>query len=470
MTSLLEAVSPFPASGRVRFDRRLVETYDVPGPRYTSYPPAPTFRDAFSPEDQIRLLDRSRDADRPLALYLHVPFCQTRCLFCGCNVVISRATERADGYLEHLRREAETLAAALGAGERRVEQVHWGGGTPNFLVPSQIRRLGRALATLFPLAPDAEVSVELDPRRLDKERLDAFQALGANRVSFGVQDLDPTVQRAIRRVLPYERLAELVDSVRNRGARGVNLDLIYGLPHQTVASFERTLERILVLAPDRLAVYNFAYLPERFAHQRALDEDALPDADERLAILELTIERLQDAGYLYLGLDHFVRPDDTLAKALADGTMTRSFQGYTTHGHCDLVGVGVSAVSRLADGFVQNRRDLASYSADVASRGLAPEKGWFLNAEDRLRADVIEALLCRLRVDKRLVESFHGVDFDRHFAPELARLESLATDGLVEDRADTLQITARGQLVARAVAMVFDEYLPSATTRFSRVV
>lgn len=454
----------------VRFDRELVDRYDVPGPRYTSYPAAPFFRDGFERSEQRMMLAASRKRPRPLSLYLHVPFCQTRCLFCGCNVVIARNPERADGYLDLLIQEAEAVSDLLGASDRRVEQVHWGGGTPSFLGADRIRRLGRSLAELFPLDSEAETSVEIDPRRVDEGQLDAFQELGVNRVSFGVQDLNPRVQAGIRRELSRERLEEVVRSVRARGVRGVNLDLIYGLPYQTVASFDRTLDGILELAPDRLAVYNFAYLPERFPHQGALEADAIPDADERLSILELTVTKLQDAGYLYLGLDHFVRPGDSLARALDDGTMTRSFQGYSTHGHCDLVGLGVSAISRLTDGYVQNRRDLAAWSEAVREGGLAPEKGLFLTTEDRLRADVIESLLCRLRVDKERMLSQHAVDFDRHFAPELDQLGALAADGLIVDRPGSLEITPRGQLVARAVAMVFDQYLALGSTQFSRVV
>ena len=453
----------------MRFDRELVSRYDVPGPRYTSYPPLPVFRDGFDADEHLELLRGGHQPSRPLSLYLHVPFCHTRCLFCGCNVVISRSAARADAYLDLLIREIERVAIEAGS-NRPVQQVHWGGGTPNFLDAGQIGRLGTALASSFPGVSEAEIGVELDPRRIDDRQLDAFAELGVRRVSFGVQDLDPAVQRAVRREIDLPELRRVVEGARRRGVRGVNFDLIYGLPHQTVASFERTLDRILSLAPDRLAVYNFAYLPERFAHQAALDREALPGPEERLAILEMTIERLTSAGLRYLGFDHFARPADPLVAALADGTGRRSFQGYSTDGACDLLGFGVSAISRLEGGFVQNKRSLADYGEAVARTGLAGDKGLRFRPEDRLRSDVIQDLLCRMWVDKAEIEARHGIDFDEHFADELSRLRPLELDGLVTDSGGFLEITPAGQLVARVVAMVFDEYLASSETRFSRVV
>lgn len=454
-----------------RFDRALLRKYDVAGPRYTSYPTAPFFRDDFGPAGGERLLRRSAELGAPLSLYVHVPFCDTRCLFCGCNVVIARDRDRARRYLGHLADEIREVARLAGGAERRVVQVHWGGGTPTFLPPAELGELALLLRGAFPFAADAEIGVEVDPRRCSEEQLDALAASGVNRLSLGVQDVDPRVQAAVHRVQPIERTRAVVEGARRRGIGSLNVDLIYGLPHQTAGSFARTIDEVLALEPDRLAVFNFAYLPEMLPHQRALDPRSMPGPEEKLTILEHVISRLTGAGYVFIGMDHFARPDDPLARELRARTLTRNFQGYSTHGGADLIGLGASSIGGLAGGYAQNERSLGGYQAAVAARGLATSRGLELSADDELRRDVILALMCQFRVDKGEIAARHGVDFDRVFAPERDRLRPLQADGLVVDTPRRLEVTPLGRLLVRNVAMAFDAYLEARPgQRFSRTV
>jgi oxygen-independent coproporphyrinogen III oxidase len=452
------------------FDRRLVRQYDGPGPRYTSYPPAPAFRYGFSPDEHAALLTASACDGAPLSIYVHLPFCATRCLFCGCNVVISRDRTWGERYLPLLEREMDLVAARLGAG-REAFQVHWGGGTPTFLPPQDLAALMAAIRRRFPLAPGCEISVEVDPREASPEHLDALAAAGVNRLSLGVQDLDPDVQRAVRRVQTPDQTRAVVEGARRRGIAGINVDLIYGLPRQTVPGFLATVREVLRMSPDRLAIFNFAFLPARFRHQRALDPADLPDPEEKLTLLEEAVREITAAGYVFIGMDHFARPGDPLAEALRDGTLTRNFQGYSTRGGTDLVAFGVSAISAVGGGYAQNRLTIPEYRAAIEAGTLATEKGIALSPEDRLRRDVILDLMCRFALDKSAVERRHGIDFDRHFAAELRSLEPLARDGLVELSPDRLEVTQRGRFVVRNVAMAFDAYLraqPSAL--YSRTI
>ena len=454
-----------------RFDRALLRKYDVPGPRYTSYPTAPFFRDDFGAEGYERLLGRSAELGAPLSLYVHVPFCDTRCLFCGCNVVIARDRDRARRYLAHLATEVREVARLAGGAGRRVVQVHWGGGTPTFLPPAELGELALMLRGAFPFDPEVEFGVEIDPRRCSEEQLDALAAAGVNRLSLGVQDVDPRVQEAVHRVQPLERTRAVIEGARRRGIRSLNVDLIYGLPHQTAGSFARTVEEVLALEPDRLAVFNFAYLPEMLPHQRALDPTAMPGPEEKLTILEHVIGRLTGAGYVFIGMDHFARPEDPLARELRARTLTRNFQGYSTHGGADLVGLGASSIGQLAGGYAQNERALGPYQAAVSARGLATCRGLELSADDELRRDVIVALMCQFRVDKGEIAARHGVDFDRVFAAERQRLLPLEADGLVVDTPRRLEVSPLGRLLVRNIAMVFDAYLEARPgQRFSRTV
>jgi oxygen-independent coproporphyrinogen-3 oxidase len=455
----------------VRFDRALIARYDRPGPRYTSYPAAPHFSAAFGAGDYAALLDKSRERPRPLSLYLHLPFCDTRCFFCGCNVAVARDRGRARRYLPLVAREMARAADRLGAAERTTVQVHWGGGTPTFLPPEDLTALAAAVRRAFPLAPGCEISVEVDPRHCSPEHLDALAAAGVNRISVGVQDLDPRVQRAVNRVQPAEVTRAVVDGARRRGIGGVNVDLIYGLPHQTPERFAATLAAVIAMAPDRVSVFNFAYLPAVFPHQRAIDAAALPDAATKLTLLEESIGRLTAAGYLFIGMDHFARPEDPLALALRDRTLGRNFQGYTTWADVDLVGFGASSIGLVAGGYAQNRRTVEDYRRAIEAGGFATCRGLVLTAEDRLRRDVILRLMCRFRLDKDEVEAAHGIDFDRHFAPELGALAPLAADGLVELGRRRIEVTPVGRLLVRNVAMAFDAYLEGGReVRYSRTV
>lgn len=459
----------------IPFDRELIRKYDRPGPRYTSYPTAPQFRDDFGSADYSQLLLESRREEGggalPLSVYLHLPFCETRCFFCGCNVIISRKRERAREYLPFLEREMSAVAELAGAAGRETVQVHWGGGTPTFLPPEEITSLMAAVRRHFALAKDCEIGVEVDPRRLTEAHLDALAEAGVNRLSMGVQDLDPRVQEAVNRVQPPEETWAVLEGARRRGMRSVNVDLIYGLPHQTPASFAATVDEVIERAPDRLAVFNFAYLPEMFPHQRVIPPEALPGPEEKLTMLEGTIERLTGAGYVLIGMDHFARPEDPLAKALEDRTLTRNFQGYSTCGRTDLVAFGVSSISHVAGGFAQNVKGLGDYEEAVAAGRLPVYRGLAPTPEDRLRRDVILGIMGHFHLDKEAVEAAHGIDFDRHFAAELAALEPLADDGLVTLRPRSLEVTPLGRLLVRNVAMVFDEYLPRAAgVRYSRTV
>ena len=453
------------------FDRALIRKYDQPGPRYTSYPTAPFFRDDFGVAGYERLLRRSADNGAPLSLYVHVPFCDTRCLFCGCNVAIARDRGRGRTYLRHLDGEIARVAELSDAPGRRVVQVHWGGGTPTFLPPAEIAELGQMLRGRFPFDPDVEYGVEVDPRRCTPEQLDALAANGVNRLSLGVQDVDPRVQEAVHRIQPLEMTREVIAGARQRGIRSLNVDLIYGLPHQTAESFARTVDAVLSLAPDRLAVFNFAFLPEMLPHQRALDPSAMPSPDEKLTILEGVVVRLTEAGYVFIGMDHFARPDDPLALELHSRRLTRNFQGYSTHGDADLIGFGASSIGQVGGGYAQNERGVGTYQATVGTGALATARGLELSADDELRRDVIVRLMCHFRLDKAEVAERHGIDFDRTFAAALDRLRPLADDGLVTLGADRLEVTPLGRLLVRNVAMAFDAYLAvRPEQRFSRTV
>lgn len=457
----------------IRFDRELIQKYDQPGPRYTSYPTAPQFRDDFGPADHAALLERSRATGRPLSLYLHVPFCRTRCFFCGCNVTIARDPGRASRYLPLLDREMARVAERVGAGERSAVQIHWGGGTPTFVSPDEVRELMASIRGRFRVAPDCEIGVEVDPRRTSDEHLDALAEGGVNRLSMGLQDLNPEVQAAVNRVQPSEQTWHVLEGARRRGMDSVNIDLIYGLPHQSPESFAETVEEVIRMAPDRVALFNFAYLPQMFPHQRAIDEAAMPDPEAKLTILEATSNRLVEAGWIFIGMDHFARPEDPLAQALRERSLTRNFQGYSTHAETDLLAFGASSISQVADGFAQNLREVADYTEAIVGGDLATQRGLVMSDEDRLRRDVIIRLMARFRLDKKDVAERWNIDFDDHFADSLADLEPLAADGLVELSEDRIEVTGPGRLLVRNVAMVFDEYLRTGKdrqVRYSRTV
>ena len=455
----------------VPFDRGMIVKYDRPGPRYTSYPTAPQFQEGFGSTDYSGLLARSGVLrNRPLSLYVHIPFCDVRCFFCGCNVTISRDRTWGKRYLPMLAREMDLAVALLRADHRQVVQVHWGGGTPTFLPADDLSELMYLLHRSFRLATDCEIGVEIDPRECTPEQLDALAGGGVNRLSMGVQDLNPEVQRAVNRVQSPEETWAVIESARARGITSLNVDLIYGLPHQTPETFAATVAEVIRMSPDRLALFNFAYLPATFRHQRAIDASALPAPDAKLNMLEQSIAALTEAGYVFIGMDHFAKPSDPLAQALRDRTLNRNFQGYSTCAKSDLVAFGVSSISEVGGGYAQNTKSLRDYGEAMQAGRFATSRGLSMSPDDTLRHDVIMKLMCHFRLDKREIEAVHGINFDRHFAADLAKLAPMIDDGLVEVSPDRIEMTPLGRLLVRNVAMAFDAYLEHSTVQYSRTV
>lgn len=460
------------------FDPELVRRYDRAGPRYTSYPAAPLFDAGFG-ESQYREQARRSNLElipRPLALYVHVPYCHSPCFYCGCNRLITRDPAKASHYLLRLLAETE-LVAPLFDRDRPVLQLHFGGGTPNFLAPEQLAAIVEQLGAQFTFgaACDREFSIELDPRHVEPGDIAAYAQAGFNRASIGVQDFDRGVQRAVNRIQGVEETAAVIDDCRQADFRSVNVDLIYGLPRQTPEGFELTLDTVIGMRPDRLAVYGYAHLPHVFKAQRQIRAEDLPDAQARLHLLQLAVERLTEAGYTYIGMDHFALPGDDLAVAVSRGDLHRNFMGYTTHAECDLIGLGVSAISRIGDSYSQNWRDLPAWEAALEAGSLPVWRGLALSFDDALRADIISQLMCRGEIDIDAVERSFGIEFEAYFAEALPQLRSLAGDGLLTMNRSQLAVTPRGRFLLRIVAMCFDGYLerspaPGGAQRYSRAI
>jgi len=455
----------------VLFDRALIEKYNIAGPRYTSYPTVLQFDAAFG-EAAYRQVATASNAGSPppdLSLYFHLPFCARLCYYCACNKVVTGKREQALPYLDALHREIE-LQSALYDPARPVRQLHWGGGTPTFLSDQQMRELMAATRRHFNLAGDAEseFGIELDPREVRAGTLATLRDIGFNRASLGIQDFEPAVQKAVNRIQSEALTGQVIDEVRRVGFRSVSVDLIYGLPHQTLATMARTLAKVIALDPDRISIYNYAHLPERFAPQRRLDAAAMPAPAAKLDMLKLCIETFTGAGYEYIGMDHFAKPGDELARAQAAGTLHRNFQGYSTHADCDLVAMGMTAIGTVGGNFYQNLKTLDGYVAAVNAGRLPVEKGLIPDPEDRLRRAVIMQLICQFEV---AFADFPG-DFRQTFTAELDQLELFADDGLLEIDAAGLRVTPRGRLLIRNICMVFDRYLAPTTTanRFSRAI
>lgn len=453
----------------------LAQRYDVAAPRYTSYPTAASFQPDVTPEALEAAIQRSNEAETPapLELYIHVPFCHALCYYCACNRIVTRNSEKVRHYVDGLVNEAAHLAPHLGR-NRAVRKIHLGGGTPTYLRPAALAELMERLAQTLTFAPiqHREMAIEVDPRSVSADDMGALKAAGFTRLSLGVQDLDPKVQAAINRVQPYARLQELVGAVRREGFKSLNFDLIYGLPHQNVEQFEQTLEQVLELTPDRIALYGYAHLPERFRAQRLLNQQELPSGGVRLQLLVRAIERLTEAGYIYIGMDHFARPTDALAAGRQEQTLIRNFQGYEPGPHTDLIGLGMSAISSLGDIYTQNHKSLPQWDAAVGKHCLTVERGHISSRDDRVRRDVIETIMCRDKLDFSEVEQRHAIDFEAYFAGALARLREMEADGLVKRDTKALHITSRGRLFLRAIAMCFDAYLkqPDQKVRYSRIV
>ena len=438
----------------------LLSRYNVQGPRYTSYPTAPVWKQNYGAGDYERILTGAAAAasPAPLSLYFHLPFCERLCFFCGCTVVITGTDHAPENrYLESLEREIGWVADRVGSG-REVVQLHWGGGTPTYFPPALLERLGRRIFDRFRLAADAELGVEIDPRVTTREHLETLARLGFNRLSMGVQDFDPRVQTAINRIQPYEVTRRLVEDARALGFPSINFDLIFGLPHQTPESFSATIDRVLEIAPDRLAVYSYANVPWMKKHQNVLLPH-LPDEATKFAIFRTALERFTAAGFEYIGMDHFARADDELARARRNRTLHRNFQGYTTKAGTDLVGFGMSAIGSVGGDYVQNRRELAAYRQAVGDSGAATFRGVHLSADDELRREIIGNLLCHGVVVKKEIEQRFGIVFDDLFAPAIARLSPCAEDGLVELTSGEIRATPLGRVFLRNLAMPFDAYL-----------
>ena len=453
----------------------LLSRFDVPGPRYTSYPTADRFVEAFSQDDLLQALELRKQGggqkNWPLSLYVHIPFCESLCYYCACNKIITKHHERAAPYLRYLTREVELYTNAMGMGQS-VSQLHLGGGTPTFLSDDELRELMTMLKRSFSFAAGGEYSVEVDPRTVNDQRLALLFELGFNRLSFGVQDFDPEVQKAVHRIQPAEQVFGLVASARKMGFESVNVDLIYGLPKQTPESFDRTLVQVNELRPDRIALYAYAHLPERFKPQRRIVSAELPVASNKIAMLSRSMDAFMAAGYVYVGMDHFALPEDALAVAKRQGRLHRNFQGYSTQPDCDLIGLGVSAIGRMGGTYSQNAKTMEDY-VDMLDHGQLPVvKGLALSRDDLIRRAWIMAIMCQGHVQFDAFNEAWLIDAKKYFAPELSQLESLQTQGLVELSAAGLQVTPMGWFFVRGVAMVFDKYLQADRnrTRFSKII
>lgn len=456
----------------IEFDLELIKKYDRSGPRYTSYPTAVEFHDGFGEAEFKAAMARGNAAGRPLSLYFHIPFCDTICFYCACNKVATKDRSKAQPYLDLVYRELE-MKSALVEGPRVVEQLHWGGGTPTFISHAQMRELMDTTRKYFTLAEDdkGEYSIEIDPREASYETIALLRDLGFNRLSMGVQDFEEQVQKAVNRIQSEEQTLAILQAARTTGFRSVSMDLIYGLPFQTRESFARTLERVLAMDPDRLSIFNYAHLPKLFSPQRRINEGELPSPQEKLSILQYAIGRLNEAGYIYIGMDHFAKPDDELAVAQRDHTLYRNFQGYSTHAHCDLIGFGITSISMMANAYAQNEKTMDGYEAAIKANRLALHRGLELSHDDEIRRDVITRLICHFELSIPETEQRWGIGFADYFASELKALAQMQADGLLQADAENIQVLPAGRLLIRNICMVFDVYSQKKVqVSFSKVI
>ena len=461
------------ADQRTVFDLDLIKRYDQSGPRYTSYPTAVEFDPAFDATRYSEIAKGSNASGRPLSLYFHIPFCDTVCFYCACNKIATKDRSLAQPYLDRVYREL-AMQSELFDSDRVVEQLHWGGGTPTFISQDQMRELMAQTRKYFRLADDdvGEFSIEIDPREAQGDTIKLLREIGFNRMSLGVQDFDDQVQQAVNRIQSEAETMQVLQAARDVGFRSISVDLIYGLPHQTLDGFMTTLDRIIEVAPDRVSVFNYAHLPTRFKPQRRINEDDLPRPEVKLDILQGTIERLTSAGWLYIGMDHFARPDDELALAQRNGTLYRNFQGYSTHADCDLIGIGVTSIGKVANTYGQNRRELESYYEDIDAGRLPVFRGIELNRDDEIRRDVITRLICLFKLDFADVERAWGIDFGDYFGKSLAKLDGMAADGLLAVDREGIRVLPKGRLLIRNICMAFDAYLEAkqGPIGFSKVI
>ena len=450
------------------WDSHLIQKYNQSGPRYTSYPTALEFNESYQDEDFK--VAAARYPHKPLSLYVHIPFCHKLCYFCACNKIITRHQHKVDIYLDYLEKEIKYRSALFK--QRKVTQIHWGGGTPTYLNEEQSLRLMAMLRKHFDVSDEAEISIEMDPREIELDMLDHLRAIGFNRISMGIQDFNKEVQKLVNREQDEEFIFALMKRAKELGFTSTNIDLIYGLPKQTVESFLFTLQKVIELNPDRMSVFNYAHLPSRFAAQIKIKNEMLPAPEIKLEILQKTIETLGQAGYKFIGMDHFAKPNDELAIAQDNGVLHRNFQGYTTQEDADLLGMGVSAISLLGDSYAQNHKELKQYYAEVEMRGIALHKGLTMTKDDCLRRDVIKALICNFKLDYATFEQQYNIEFKRYFAEDLDLLAPLAQDGLLAITDTGLTVSPQGRLLIRNICMCFDIYSRQQARRqqFSRII
>ncbi|HWJ93516.1 MAG TPA: oxygen-independent coproporphyrinogen III oxidase [Telluria sp.] len=458
----MDTIEPRIAPGKLDLTPDLIAKMSQQGPRYTSYPTADRFTGQFCAADYQNAVAAmtGQGGVRPLSLYLHIPFCQSLCYYCGCNKIITANRSKAEVYLGYLKREVDMQAALFGNGAR-VEQLHFGGGTPTYLSDAQMGELMDYLRTRFTFADDTvgEYSIEIDPRTVDQDRIRSLRKQGFNRLSLGVQDFDAEVQKAVNRIQPEKLTLDAISAARKAGFRSISIDLIYGLPKQSVATMTQTLAKVISASPDRISIYNYAHMPALFKSQRLIDENELPPAQTKLDMLALCIETLTNAGYVYIGMDHFAKPDDELAVAQKSGRLQRNFQGYSTHAELDMVSCGVSAISDVAGSYAQNEKSLERYYAALDRGELPVARGLSLNDDDKVRRAVIQRLMCDFTLDVGAFEREHGIVFDEYFAAEMPKLREFAEDGLLALGEGTVHVTNKGRLLIRNVAMAFDAYL-----------
>jgi oxygen-independent coproporphyrinogen III oxidase len=456
----------------IKFDLALINRYDKAGPRYTSYPTALELHEGFGDEDYRRHIAKSNAAGGPLSLYFHIPFCDTVCFYCACNKIVTKNRAHVEPYLENLCKEIAMLGDLFDA-NRVVNQLHWGGGTPTFLNYQQMKKLMAKTCQHFLLKDDdsGEYSIEVDPRETNADTIKQLRELGFNRISIGLQDFDPAVQKAVNRLQSEEQTFSVLESARNEGFRSTNIDLIYGLPLQTVESFAITLDKILAVRPDRFSIFNYAHMPARFKTQRQINDSDMPSADVKLAILQMIGQKLIAAGYVYIGMDHFAKPDDELAIAQREGKLHRNFQGYSTHSDCDLIGFGVTSIGRVGDAYIQNVKDLESYDQLIKQHKLPVFKGVDLNDDDKLRREVISQLICHFDLNFANIELAFKIKFSEYFATELTALLVMQADGLLTLSSNGIKVLPAGRLLIRNICMIFDSYLAYKQQQlFSKVI
>ncbi len=454
------------------FDLELIKRHDKSGPRYTSYPTAVQFHEGFGEDEYRRIAKQSNAGKPPLSLYFHIPFCDTVCFYCACNKIATKDRSKAQPYLDRVYQEM-AMQAGLFDSDRMVDQLHWGGGTPTFISHDQMRELMNETRKHFKLHDDdtGEYSIEIDPREVTAETVKLLRELGFNRMSLGVQDFDEKVQKAVNRIQTEAVTMAALSNARKEGFKSISIDLIYGLPFQNVESFSKTLDRILAVDPDRLSVFNYAHLPTMFPPQRRINEDDLPEASEKLDILQMTNERLEQAGYVYIGMDHFAKPDDELAIAQREGQLYRNFQGYSTHADCDLIGLGVTSIGKVANSYSQNQRTMDEYCEAINAGHLPVFRGVELDKDDLLRREIITEIMCNFHLNKQSIETKYSIQFDEYFKQEQGDIAQLELDGLIKTEGYDIHVQPAGRFLIRNVCMVFDKYLrQTSEQRFSKVI